>query len=87
MDGKVPAKGVKRRTASPLWVGSTSEGDMVKEDAEMFIWQQDKLRLPDETKLRPTSLPGYVPRPFTATLSDFAYSGLRLPSECNTKSP
>ncbi|KAJ9095216.1 hypothetical protein QFC20_006693 [Naganishia adeliensis] len=58
MDGKVPAKGVKRRTASALWVGSTSEGDMVKEDAEMFIWQQDKLRLPDETKLRPTSLSG-----------------------------
>lgn len=58
IDGKVPSKGVKQRTAAPLWAGRRRDESTVKNDEEIFVWQQDKLRLPDETKLRPTSLPG-----------------------------
>jgi hypothetical protein len=66
LDGKVPAKGVKGasakdakdRTTAPLWAGRQQSDISAKDDEEVFVWQQDKLRLPDETKLRPTSLPG-----------------------------
>lgn len=61
MDGKLPLKGTEGRRPSPLWSGTKGKGAVEDGDnEEIFVWQQDKLRLPDETRLRPTSLPGCV---------------------------
>jgi hypothetical protein len=83
-DGKVPLKGNPQHSA-PLWDSPQVQGG---QDGEaMFVWQQDKLRLPDETKLRPTSLPGCaLPslRLLTLTLSSFTEH--RLPCGWNMKS-
>lgn len=57
-DGKVPAKGGPCPT--PLWSLPGKGVDEPSDEVSMFVWQQDKLRLADETKLRPTSLPGCV---------------------------
>jgi hypothetical protein len=55
-DGKVPVKGGPHPPA--LWSTLGKDADASMDEELMFVWQQDKLRLPDETKLRPTSLPG-----------------------------
>ncbi|GHJ89169.1 hypothetical protein NliqN6_5571 [Naganishia liquefaciens] len=55
-DGKVPVKGGPHPPA--LWSTLGKSADASMDEELMFVWQQDKLRLPDETKLRPTSLPG-----------------------------
>jgi hypothetical protein len=55
-DGTIPMERKPRKGTPALWTGP-KKGQM-KESVGAFVWQQQKLRIPDETKTRPSTVVG-----------------------------
>ncbi|KAJ9116306.1 hypothetical protein QFC22_004746 [Naganishia vaughanmartiniae] len=55
-DGTIPMERKPRKGTRALWTGP-KKGEM-KDSVGAFVWQQQKLRIPDESKTRPSTVVG-----------------------------